>query len=88
MHGQVTDAADALTRYFETGSSGPAGAVPRSSSAYRAGITRGSFRTKPAEPDEALYIPTQAGRDLVARLRAQEALFSDLWPTCAEAVAG
>lgn len=29
----------------------------------------------PAEPDDALYVPTQSGRDLVARWRAQEAQF-------------
>jgi hypothetical protein len=31
--------------------------------------------SNPAEPDDALYVPTQAGRELVARWRAHEALF-------------
>jgi hypothetical protein len=31
--------------------------------------------SNPAEPDDALYWPTQSGRDLVAHWRAEEALF-------------
>jgi hypothetical protein len=44
-----------------------------------------------AELDDALYVPTQAGRDLVARWRAQEALFGpcprvEASRTCVDAV--
>lgn len=31
--------------------------------------------TDPAEPDDALYVPTDSGRDLCARWRAEVALF-------------
>ena len=38
-----------------------------------------------AENDDALYVLTEAGHDLVARWRAEEALFGRPWPTVAEA---
>ena len=41
--------------------------------------------SNPAESDDALYVPTDAGHDLVVRMRAQEALFGHPWPTVAEA---
>ena len=40
--------------------------------------------THPAEHDDALYVLTEAGHDLVARWRAEEALFGRPWPTVAE----
>jgi hypothetical protein len=73
-------AAEELERYIDEGTYGHAPSVsqvlerlPRGEYAWLRSEDR-------AEPDDALYVPTQSGRDLVARWRAQEALFGSRSP--------
>jgi hypothetical protein len=74
-----------LESYFDEGTYGHAGAVAevleRLPNGEFAWLRPSSDR---AEPDDALYVLTESGRDLVARMRAEEALFGK-WPTVAEA---
>jgi hypothetical protein len=87
MHAQdsaAIAAADALTQYFETHSYGHAPAVSQVLERLPNGDYAWLRSEERAEPDDALYVPTQSGRDLVARWRAQEALFSHPWPTVAD----
>ena len=73
-------AADALAQYFETSSHGHADAVVQVLERLPNGDYAWLRSEERAEPDDALYVPTQSGRDLVARWRAQEALFGSRSP--------
>jgi len=82
---QQTAAAAAIEHFFETPSNyAHAGNVaalvlerlPNDTYAW----LRPEADPNPAEPDDALFWPTQAGRDLVARWRAEAALFGPVVP--------
>jgi hypothetical protein len=64
-----------LRHYFESGTYGHSGAVAQVLERLPNGEYGWLRSEEPAEADDALYVPTQAGRDLVARWRAHEALF-------------
>ena len=87
MQPKSTAAAAELTAYFDTPSNFAHADTVADLALER--LPSGEFAwlkpsTDTAEPDDALYWPTEAGRDLVARLRAQPALFGRPWPTVAE----
>jgi hypothetical protein len=85
-------AAEDLERYFNTGNFAHVANLEQLTNVAELVLEElpsGDFAwlkpcTEPSEPDDALYWPTESGRDLVARVRAQEALFSYPWPTVAE----
>jgi hypothetical protein len=65
-----------LRRYFESGTYGHAGAVAQVLERLPNGEYAWLRSAEPVEEDEALYVPTQAGRDLVARWRVEKALLA------------
>ena len=73
-----------LERHWEAGTYGHAGAVAQVLERLPSGEHAWLRSEEPAEDDEARYWPTQSGRDLVARWRAEEALFGRPWPSVAE----
>ena len=72
-------------QFFEAGTYGHAAAVAQVLEQLPSGEYAWLKSEEPAEGDDARYWPTQSGRDLIARLRPEEALFGRPWPTVAEA---
>jgi hypothetical protein len=74
----AASAAGELESYFRSGVYGHAAVVAQVLERLPSGEYAWLRSEERAEPDDALYVPTQSGRDLVARWRAQEALFGSL----------
>jgi hypothetical protein len=84
VNSTAAEAANNLEHYFDEGTYAHAGTVAEVLECLPSGDHAWLRSQERAEPDDALYVLTEAGRDLVARMRAEQALFGRPWPTVAE----